>query len=285
MSALRRWRALARGTPAVAALAILGAGPGPIAGQETPEVISLQQLPQPAATAGPVDPAERFQTGNRFYQDGDFAAALAAYTEILDAGLESGDLHYNLGNAYFKLGRLGPAILAYERARRALPGDENVLANLRLARSLTADQITPLTGFWLPRAWNAWVNLLPRPLLLASVTFGYLLAMSLMGLRVMGGATNRMWATRVAGVVAGFTALLVITLAVREFGLGRPDYGVIMSTETAVQSAPAADPALQLFSIHEGTRVRIDRRSDGWFEVVLEDGKVGWLRSETLEVI
>jgi SH3-like domain-containing protein len=91
--------------------------------------------------------------------------------------------------------------------------------------------------------------------------------------------------TRATGVIAGLTALLAITLAVREFGLGRPDYGVIMTVETPVQSAPAADPALQLFSIHEGTRVRIDRRSDGWIEVVLEDGKVGWLRSETLEVI
>jgi hypothetical protein len=285
MSPLGLQLAVTRVAPALAVLAILAGGPAPIASQETPEVISLQQQPEPVDSAGPMDPTERFQTGNRFYQEGDFAAALAAYTEILDAGLESGDLHYNLGNANFKLGRLGPAILEYERARRSLPGDENVLANLELARSLTADQITPLPGFWLTRAWGSWVSLLPRRTLFASVTLGYLLVMSLVVVRVAGGATRRPWVTRAAGVIAGLTALLAITLAVREFGLGRPDYGVIMTVETPVQSAPAADPALQLFSIHEGTRVRIDRRSDGWIEVVLEDGKVGWLRSETLEVI
>jgi len=250
-----------------------------------PRIVSFQGVEDLDDEAGPIDPTERFQAGNLLYQGCDFAGAAAAYTEILDDGLESGDLYYNLGNAYFKLGRLGPSILAYERARRALPRDENVAANLQLARSLTADQITPLPGFWLTRAWTAWVDLLPRQTLIALVTLGYLLVMSLVVLGVMRGGMGRSWVGRAAGALAALTALLAINLAVREFGLGRAEYGVILAGETPVQSAPADDPALQLFSIHEGTRVRIDRRSDGWFEVVLEDGKVGWLRSETLEVI
>ncbi|MFV1987725.1 MAG: tetratricopeptide repeat protein [Gemmatimonadota bacterium] len=263
---------------------------GPVAastGQEPPpaQIVSFQGVEDLDDEAGPIDPTERFQAGNLLYQGGDFAGAVAAYAEILDSGLESGDLYYNLGNAYFKLGRLGPSILAYERARRALPRDENVAANLQLARSLTADQITPLPGFWLTRAWSAWVDLLPRQTLNAVVTLGYLLVMSLLVLAVMRGAVRRSWVVRAAGTIAALTAVLAINLAVREFGLGRADYGVILVGETPVQSAPAADPALQLFSIHEGTRVRIDRRSDGWLEVVLEDGKVGWLRSETLEAI
>lgn len=232
-----------------------------------------------------IDPGERFQAGNRSYQDGDFEAALTAYTQILDAGFESGDLQYNLGNAYFKLGRIGPAILSYERARRALPGDENVLANLRLARSLAADQITPLPDFWLTRAWNAWVELLPRRALIAVVALGYLSVMALVVVLVLSGSSGRSWPGRVARGIAVVTLAFALSFAVREYGLGRADRGVIMVSETPVQSAPADDPALQLFSIHEGTRVRIDRRSDGWYEVVLEDGKVGWVRSETLEVI
>ncbi len=59
----------------------------------------------------------------------------------------------------------------------------------------------------------------------------------------------------------------------------------MMSEQTPVQSAPAADPSLQLFTVHEGTVVRIDRRSEDWVEVVLEDGKVGWVHTGTLETI
>lgn len=240
----------------------------------------------PAAGQEPndIDPAERFQAGNSLYQAGDFEAAHDAYSQILGAGWESGDLHYNLGNAYFKLGRLGPAILSYERARRSLPGDDNVLANLDLARSLTADQIAPLPGFWLTRAWNWWVDLLPRPWLVVIVAGGYLAAMALLVVRIMGGVRRR-WAAAAAIGVGAVAVVFAVNLVIRESGFGRADYGVIMVVETPVQSAPADDPALQLFTIHEGTTVRIDRRSDAWLEVVLEDGKVGWLRAETLDEI
>jgi len=263
---MERWRTVV--VPGVVALGLVSGRP--VVGQ---------------GIAVEIDPAERFQSGNLLYQDGDFAAAATAYTQIIEAGFESGDLHYNLGNAYFKLGQIGPAILAYERARRALPGDENVAANLQFARSLAADEITPLPGFWLTRAWNSWVELLPRSTLVAVVALGYLLAMSLFVARILSGSPRRGWFGRAAIGVAVVTLVFAVNLAVRDYGVGRSDWGIIMTTETPVQGAPADDPALQLFSIHEGTRVRIDRSSAGWYEVVLEDGKVGWVRSETLEVI
>ena len=52
-----------------------------------------------------------FDEGNRRYQEGDYAGAVELYERILESGLESGELHYNLGNAWFRLGELGPAIL------------------------------------------------------------------------------------------------------------------------------------------------------------------------------
>lgn len=248
-------------------------------------VALLVAPPIPTAAQQAIDPAERFQEGNRLYQAGDYEGALEAYSSILDRGLDSGDLQYNLGNTYFKLGRLGPAVLAYERARRVLPGDENVLANLELARSLTADQITPLPGFWLSRVWNWWVELIPVSLLYSVVAVGYLFVMALVIWGILDPRLGRRRARLLAPIAAGVTLLFALNLAIRELGLGLADHAVVMVSQTPVQSAPAEDPGLQLFSIHEGTTVRIDRRSDGWLEVVLADGKVGWLRSSVVEVI
>jgi SH3-like domain-containing protein len=74
-------------------------------------------------------------------------------------------------------------------------------------------------------------------------------------------------------------------LAVRELGLGRPERGIVLADEVAVRSAPSDDDDLVLFEIHEGTRVRIDRRAGEWAEIVLDDGKVGWVPAAAFEEI
>ena len=227
-----------------------------------------------------------FDEGNRRYQDGDFTGALASYVRILDEGLESGELYYNVGNTYFKLGEVGPAILYYERARRLMPGDDDLLANLELARSLTADDIAPLPGFWLFSAVGWWVGVLPRPALVWLVALAYLTAMTAVLLVIISPATAlATWGRRVAIAGAAVTVVLGINLAVRELGVGADEEAVIMVEETEVQSAPSDDSTLQIFAVHEGTKVRIDRRSETWTEIVLEDGKVGWVRADQIEPI
>lgn len=229
-------------------------------------------------------PAERFQAGNSLYQAGDHEGALDAYLRLYEEGLESGELHYNIGNAYFRLGELGRAILFFERARIALPRDENVRTNLELARSLTADQITPLPGFWVPRVVSWAVQLVPRGWLIAILALGYLGLASVLLHRLL---TTRPpdWTRHAVVAAAALTVVVGTNLLIREFDMGRAERGVILQTEAAVQSAPSDDPSLQLFTIHEGAVVRIDRRSSDWLEIVLEDGKVGWLRAGDLETI
>ena len=235
-------------------------------------------------TAPAPAPSDRFQTGNRLYQAGDHEAALDAYLGLYEDGFESGELHYNIGNAYFRLGELGRAILFYERARVTLPRDENVRGNLELARSLTADEITPLPGFWVPRVVGWALQLVPRGWLIAILALGYLGLASILFYRLLSNGPPH-W-TRHAAVAAAALAFVAGTnLLIREFGVGRAERGVILQTEAAVQSAPSDDPSLQLFTIHEGAVVRIDRRSSDWLEIVLEDGKVGWVRAEDLETI
>ena len=229
-------------------------------------------------------PADRFQAGNRLYQAGDHEAALDAYLGLYEDGFESGELHYNIGNAYFRLGELGRAILFYERARVALPRDENVRGNLELARSLTADEITPLPGFWVPRVVGGALQLVPRGWLIAILALGYLGLASIVLYRLLSNGPPH-WTRHAAAAAAALAFVAGTNLLIRELGVGRAERGVILQTEAAVQSAPSEDPSLQLFTIHEGAVVRIDRRSSDWLEIVLEDGKVGWVRAEDLETI
>ena len=227
-----------------------------------------------------------FDEGNQRYQAGDFEGALQSYARIVDDGFESGQIYYNMGNTHFKLGNLGRAILYYERARRLLPRDDDVLANLALARSLTIDDIVPLPGFWLVRVARWWLELMPGTALAWLVGVTYVLTMTSVALAILRpSASVVVWCQRVAITGAAVTVIFGLNLTIRELGLDIADEAVVMANEAAVQSAPSDDSALTIFAVHEGTTVRIDRQSAEWVEIVLADGKIGWIRADQLERI
>ncbi len=229
---------------------------------------------------------EFYQEGNRLYQEGDFEGALASYLRLVEAGFESGEVYYNIGNTYFKLGDVAPSILYYERARRLLPGDEDVQANLDLARSLTVDEIEPLPRFWFFSAVQWWVGLLPRTLLIAVAAASYLVGTGVVLLLILKrGAQVAVWGRRIALASGVVFFLFGLNLAVREFELGRAEEAVVFQPQVDVLSAPLDDETLTIFTVHEGTKVRIDRFSEEWAEVVLEDGRVGWVPVGVLETI
>lgn len=229
---------------------------------------------------------ELFERGNQLYQEGDWSASIEAYASVLEAGFVSADLHYNLGNAYFKQGDLGRAILSWERALVLAPGDPDVQANLELGRSLTADVVEPLPRFWLFSAVSWWVGLLSRGLLLAVVAVGWVCVAAGVITRTL---SRRPELRRLGGWIATGAAIVVVllgtNLAVRELGIGQADRAVILAESVPVRSAPADDDNLTLFEVHEGTSVRIDQRAGDWAEIVLEDGKVGWVLFDVMGII
>ena len=246
-------------------------------------VLALGLLAAPPAAFAQ---GELFEQGNQLYQQEDFQGAIDAYRAVLSAGWESAALHYNLGNAYFKSGELGRAILEWERSLVLEPGDPDALANLELARSLTADAVEPLPRFWLFDVVAWWVDLIPRALLRGLVASAWLALAAGVGIRVLarGEAAGR-WGGRIATVSGLVVLVLGASLFVRELGIGQAERGVILADAVPVRSAPADQDDLTLFEIHEGTRVRIDRRAGEWAEIVLDDGKVGWVPSDVFEEI
>ena len=239
------------------------------------------------STAAPVSAQQEiFEQGNQFYQAEDYAAAVEAYEAVRAGGFESPDLHYNLGNAHFKTGQLGRSILSWERTLRLDSGHEDAAANLELAVRLSADDIEPLPRFWLLSAISWWVTLVPRSALLVVVALGWLAftcgAFARILLRAERSRRLGGW-----GMTAGAVTLVLLgsTLALREFEVGQAERGVILVEAVLVRSAPADDDGLTVFEVHEGTRVRIDQRTEQWAEIVLDDGKVGWVPVGVMGVI
>lgn len=82
----------------------------------------------------PQDSVGSFDGANRLYEQQEFEKAAKAYESLLQRGKVSSELLFNLGNAWYKAGRTGQAILNYRKAVLLSPRDPDVRANLHFAR-------------------------------------------------------------------------------------------------------------------------------------------------------
>jgi len=98
---------------------------------------------------------DNFDVGNQLYQQGQYEQAVEKYQLVLQAGFESGELYFNLGNVYYKLNQLGLARLYYERAAILLKNDEALTDNLALLNQRLIDKIPVPPQFFLLNWWDA----------------------------------------------------------------------------------------------------------------------------------
>src|SRR5438132_10711992 len=75
-----------------------------------------------------------FAKANANYAAGHFQEAISGYEALVRAGQWSANLFYDLGNAYFRVGDFGHAVLNYERALALERHHPEVIANLQIAR-------------------------------------------------------------------------------------------------------------------------------------------------------
>ena len=63
------------------------------------------------------------------------------------------------------------------------------------------------------------------------------------------------------------------------------DTAIVMEPSVTVRSTPS-ESGTSLFVIHEGKKVKItDNSMSSWKEIELENGEVGWLPTEAIEII
>jgi len=68
------------------------------------------------------------------------------------------------------------------------------------------------------------------------------------------------------------------------YNLETQQYGIIMKSTATSRAEPKAG-ATEVFMVHEGTKAKIERITNDWYEIRLEDGKTGWLEQSNLEII
>ncbi len=226
------------------------------------------------AEATPPSPQTTFFHANALYKDGQYEAAAKEYEQLLQSGLESGNLYFNLGNAYFKAGDRGKAILAYERARRLIPNDPDLDANLTYAQSATgASPCVP--ALWRHLAFPLAHRMATGRLMWTATLFYTLFFVTL--------AAYQLWPRRprwMISTAAGLALCSVIaTASLAEqllFDEWQHQAVVTAAGDTPARFEPAGTGTVH-FVLKEGTLVRITDRREGWLQIARCDGRRGWI--------
>lgn len=233
----------------------------------------------------PVSLVEAMAAANQQYEAGHYAEAAAGYEALVNFGLENSAVYYNLGNAYFKMGDLGRAVLNYRRAYRLSPRDTDITSNLAIARAQTVDQLESSSSGTLAnlvQIAEEWLTL-PEAALLALAL--WLMVCILIVLLILIPRWRHV-SVMLTAIVGFFLAVGVISMANRYYTERYYPPAVIVAPQVDVTSGPGSSAQyLVEFELHSGAEVALLESRTGWRRIILSDELQGWVPVETVERI
>ena len=223
--------------------------------------------------------------GDSAYMRNDFAAAIEIYEALLQ-NAEAPEVYYNLGNSYYKSGDIARAILNYERALLLAPGNADIRANLEVAQAKTIDKVTPIPEIF----FVAWTKSLINCLSVDAWAKCGILFFILFLVAVALFFFSKQASLKKGGFIGGIVFLILVVLSnvfasQQKAVLVNRNAAIVLVPSVTVRSTPS-ESGTSLFILHEGSKVELkDNSMREWKEIRLEDGKVGWVPTSSIEVI
>lgn len=221
-----------------------------------------------------------------------YVLAEQLYSESIRRFGTSSLIFYNLGNAYYRQGNLGKAIVNYERALKLDPTNADASANLEFVKGKIADRQLDEASI-LDRLWEnivtglkadtwAWVSIILFALFLAgALTYLFSSVIIVKKASFFGG---------IIVFVACAISIIISFAAANRATTDR--YAVILPPSAQLSTTPreARNQSEEAFLLHEGTKVEIvdsvSSAADGkWYEVIVGSNKRAWIKASEVERI
>lgn len=236
-------------------------------------VLLLVALWFAGASSRAEDAVTAFDQAGKLYEQGKFREAAAAYEALAANGKTSAALGFNLGNAFYRSGQLGRAIVAYRQAEQLTPRDPELQANLQFARKAAGDGAAPVAG-----GWSRW---------LGALTLNEWTALACgVGWLWFGLLTAALWRESLKRSLSGYTATAGVLFALLLGGLGatlrlqQPDsLAVVVVREAVVRHGPLSESP-SYFTLRDGAEVRVLDQKDGWVQILDATRRRGWLEGK-----
>lgn len=237
------------------------------------------------ATAAPAKVAITKVDADKEYAKGNYLQASKDYSDLLKVG-ESVELYYNLGNCYYRLGNITKSIIAYEKAHRLSPSDRDVTFNLEFVREKTIDKIERQEKNFFSAGYTMLQNLMDMD---AWARLSIVAFFACLGMAMLFLLGRDEWMRKLGFYVALLSVFVFVFSTLfawqQKHNFDARDRAVVVAPSASVKLTPS-DSSADAVVVHEGTAVQIvDRTMSDWYSVKLDDGKEGWLKRNSLEII
>jgi tetratricopeptide (TPR) repeat protein len=216
-----------------------------------------------------------FAKANQEYAQGHFKEAISGYESLVRADQWSANVFYNLGNAYFRTGDFGRAILNYERALALERHHPEATANLQIARDEAhALDIQPS----LPERYLQFASI-NQYSVTAAIAFwiGMFCALALI-------FTRRRRRSAAAFLVLSLLVLAVAMFAIYTLDRGSKGQTLAIVTGKGVHARLAtADTANSVLALPPGSEIKVLSTRGDWIYAALPNNLRGWIPAKNAE--
>lgn len=211
---------------------------------------------------------------------GDFAGAATAYEAAIRDGAVNGHVYYNLGIAYARSGKTADAMAAFLAARKYLPRDPDVQANLKSTLASVKDKLDAEVPHGLGRTIAFWLDRFTVKEFAYATAISLGLVSLLFGLAfVVAKLAPLRWVFAIAYLLPTACAGSLMSKAQNE-----ETWGAVASNGTKAYSGPS-DKNPAVFELSEGAPVLVGEVVPGGYaRVQLSDGKKAWIAKDQLKV-
>ncbi|MFA8449983.1 MAG: tetratricopeptide repeat protein [Bacteroidales bacterium] len=240
--------------------------------------LAFTQLSQAASTENAYKQVDSLLTrAQEAYNNGFYDNAIKNYSTIIDNGYSSTYLYYNLGNCYYKTTNYPHAILNYERAIKLDPNNKDAKINLQIVNTKIQDKIEIVPTFFLSRWWDNIVNLFPTDSWAIISVFVFIITLLFVAIFLLSRIRALKKSTFILGIIFLVLFILSISLGTSKYHKEkRQNYAIIMQPTITVKSSPTQN-SVDLFVLHEGTKIQITENLNDWCEIRIENGSIGWI--------
>jgi len=218
-----------------------------------------------------------FARANQEYAQGHFKEAIGGYEALARSGQWSANLFYDLGNAYFRTGDFGRAILNYERALALERHHPEAIANLQIARDEA--RALELQQSWPERYLR--FGSVNQYSIAAAVAFwvGTFCTVALIFAR-------RRSARLIALSILSFSVCALAVLATYEIDHGSKGRALAIITGDNVQARLAtADTANSVLALPPGSEIKVISARGDWIYAALPNNLRGWIPAQSTELV
>ncbi len=221
-----------------------------------------------------------FYKANAMYKYAEYKKAVKEYNKIIGKDWESAFVYYNLGNCYFKMGKLGKAILNYEKARRLNPCDSDLESNYKYACSLVKGGFIKDKRGWLIRLSDKLFSSLTIDGLSILLSIIYIVVLLTIIISLYNRAVKQ-YRRLIIAVLAFLFIFALVDLYSRIFLIGKEAIVVVEKTDAKFEPLKSSTT---YFTLYEGTKVFVVSKQGRWYKIKRIDGKTGWIGADNVEI-